>query len=240
VIRLRLSLVLFSHIGLLQIKDSLTSMKADLTRMISNWEQSGQGEGGIAPPPPPPRRKPFTNQFDTDSEDDEIPETHAFGRLAGRPVRAMDCRESFLNGRSSYLLIYWEVADQHQLLTVALQRLSDAVSAVDASSAPATVVMRRPGGGSRSSTPMNDDGNALLGNLGKSVNRYDANCNVRMLHASIHELKLNKRDYGATLSRSTIPSEQLYYTEQIVAMTNEIEELEAKKRKYERIADNYD
>jgi hypothetical protein len=219
-------------------------MKADLTRMISNWEQSGQGEGGIAPPPPPPpRRKAFTNQFDdtddSDNNDDEIPETIAFGRLAGRPVRAMDCRESFLDGRSSYLLIFWEVADQHQLLTVALQRLSDAVSAVDASSAPATVVMRRPGG-SRSSTPMNDDGNALLGNLGKSVNRYDANCNVRMLHASIQELKLNKRDYGATLSRSTIPSEQLYYTEQIVAMTNEIEELEAKKRKYERIADNYD
>jgi DDE superfamily endonuclease len=42
-------------------------MKADLTRMISKWEQSGQGEGGIAPPPPPPRRKPFTNQFDTDA-----------------------------------------------------------------------------------------------------------------------------------------------------------------------------
>jgi hypothetical protein len=213
-------------------------MKANLTRMITNWEQSGQGEGGI--PPPPPRRKAFTNQYDSDSEneDDEIPDTIAFGRLAGRPARAMDCRESFLDGRSSYLLIYWEVADQYQLLSVALQRLSDAVSAVDASSAPATVVMRRPSG-SRSSTPMNDDGNALLGNLGKSVNRYDANCNVRMLHASIQELKVNKHDFGATLSRSTIPSERLYYTEQSVAMTNEIEEMEAKKRKYERIADNY-
>jgi hypothetical protein len=201
-------------------------MKADLTRMIMNWEQSGQ------------RRAQFDSYL-TDEDEPVIDDSPSFGCLAGRSARAMDQRESFLDSRSSYLLIYWEVADKHQLLSVALQRLSDSVLAVDASSAPATVVMRRPMR-SRSSTPMNDEATTLLGDLGKSVSQYDANCNVRMLHASIQELAASKREFGATLSRSKDPSEQLYYMQQLAAMTNEIEELEAQKRKYACIAEKYD
>jgi hypothetical protein len=103
--------------------------------------------------------------------------------------------------------------------------------------APATVVMRRPA--RITSTPIDDDTAVLIGNLGKSVSRYDANCNVRQLQLNIQDVMASKREYGLILSRSTHPTEQLYLTEQMEAMTNEIEELEAEKRKLARISEKY-
>jgi hypothetical protein len=169
-----------------------------------------------------------------------VDDSPSFGRLQGWSAKALNECENFLDGRCSCLLIYWEVADKHQLLSVPLQRLSDSVSVVDASSAPATVVMRRPIRSSRSSTPNHDEATVLLGDLGKSVSQYNANCNVRLLHLNIQDLMARKCEWGATLVRSTDPAERLYYTEQMTAMTKEIEELEAQKRKYARIAEKYD
>jgi hypothetical protein len=63
----------------------------------------------------------------------------------GRPPRALQSQAAFLNGRPSYLLYYWKVADAHQLLQSSLQRLhNDIAGACDASSAPSTA-----SGGSR-------------------------------------------------------------------------------------------
>ena len=60
------------------------------------------------------------------------------GELTGRPARALQSRASFLNGRPSYLLYFWEVADAHQLLQSSLQRLTNNTGASDASCAPTT------------------------------------------------------------------------------------------------------
>jgi hypothetical protein len=64
------------------------------------------------------------------SEDDE---NQHHGSLARRPARALQTRAAFLNGRPSYLLYFWEVADCHQLLQSSLQRLSNGTGASDAS-----------------------------------------------------------------------------------------------------------
>jgi hypothetical protein len=126
--------------------------------------------------------------------------------------------------------------NKHQLLSVALQRLDDSVSAADASSAPATVVINR----NTSRTPEDDGMAVLIGDLSKSVRRYDANCNLRQLALHIQDVQTNKREYGLILCRSKDPSERLYLTEQMTAMTNEIKELEEQKHKLARIAEKYD
>ena len=60
-----------------------------------------------------------------------------FGLLSSHPACALQNRAAFLLGRPSYLLYFWEIADQHQLLLQsALQRLDDDVGATDASLAP--------------------------------------------------------------------------------------------------------
>ena len=68
------------------------------------------------------------------------------GSLSARPARALHTRQSFLNGRPSYLLYYWELADRLQILQSSLQRLTSAAGAADASSAPSTVASSNNGG----------------------------------------------------------------------------------------------
>jgi hypothetical protein len=65
------------------------------------------------------------------------------GSLSGRPSCSLQSCAAFLNGRPSYLLYFWEVADAHQLLTSSLQRLSSSTGATDASSAPSALSAAR-------------------------------------------------------------------------------------------------
>ena len=53
-----------------------------------------------------------------------------------------------MNGRPSYLLYFWEVADSHQLLQSSLQRLSNHVGATDGASLTSTISGSRAGGSS--------------------------------------------------------------------------------------------
>jgi hypothetical protein len=68
------------------------------------------------------------------SYDNDSPHTN-IGSLHARPRRALQSRAAFLNGRPSYLLYFWKVADSHQLLQSSLQRLTSNTGAVDASMA---------------------------------------------------------------------------------------------------------
>ena len=82
------------------------------------------------------------------------------GCLSGRPSRALQSCAAFLNGRPSYLLYFWEVADSHQLLVSSLQRLSSSTGATDASSAPSALSGARSvsiSGGSRRRYQGRDD-----------------------------------------------------------------------------------
>ncbi len=101
-------------------------MRSDLARIIRRWEQSGQEEGGL-------------DNFDEEERQNEPRDDDAtgadFGCLGGRPARALQTRAAFLYGRPSYLLYFWEVADNHQLLSLSLQCQSNGSGAADAASA---------------------------------------------------------------------------------------------------------
>ena len=114
-----------------KIQDILASMRCDLLRIISRWEQSGQGEGGMDEELDDENAGVSLSGASSVSEDDE--NQHQHGSLARRPARALQTRAAFLNGRPSYLLYFWEVADCHQLLQSSLQRLSNGTGASDAS-----------------------------------------------------------------------------------------------------------
>ena len=129
-----------------KIEDSFTSMRSDLLRIITRWEQSGQGEGGMDQ-----EEQDDANYYEQENDDNSIAaassldtntastssRTHV-GCLSGRPARALQSRAAFLNGRPPYLLYFWEVADQHQLLQSSLQRLSNDVGAADGASSTAS------------------------------------------------------------------------------------------------------
>ena len=122
-----------------KVEDIFISMRSHLLPIITRWEQSGQGEGGM------------DNDIDGTDEGNEednavaaIPDSaddchdKMIGSLSGRPARALQSRAAFLNGRPSYLLYFWEIADTHQVLQSSLQRLNKTTGASDASCAPST------------------------------------------------------------------------------------------------------
>jgi hypothetical protein len=119
----------FSKVNCLQpatavkITNYLSEMRSNLIRIITNWEQSGQGDSGLLP--------------------ESTTTTTANGTLIGRTAAALDSRANFLLGKPSYLLILWEVADQHHILSSTLQRLSVDVGASDACSTPSVITMHR-------------------------------------------------------------------------------------------------
>ena len=118
-------------------------MRPDLLRIITRWEQSGQGEGGMDTTEDEHQHQVAALEEDTVSllgsvgyADDS--QAGNLGSLGGRTARALQSRASFLNGRPSYLLYFWEIADQHQLLQSSLQRLNSTTGASDTSCAPST------------------------------------------------------------------------------------------------------
>jgi hypothetical protein len=135
----------------LKVENLLTSWRTNLCRIIQKWEQSGQGEGG----------------HHSDSDDDETNENlgedlpsqvqvqlFPFGGLRDRSVRALQNRSNFLRDRyPSYLLYFWELADEHQILTTTMQQIARQTAAADAANPPTTA---RPS--SRGSTLTDDSG----------------------------------------------------------------------------------
>jgi hypothetical protein len=111
-------------------------MRSHLLRIITRWEQSGQGEN--------------VRDNDVDAEEEDAKEASStistdndfhdrmIGSLSGRPACALQSRAAFPNGRPSYLLYIWAIADSDQLLQSSLQRLSNSTGASDALLAPST------------------------------------------------------------------------------------------------------
>ena len=103
------------------------------------------------------------------------------GGLRNRPACALHLRQSFLNGRPSYLLYFWEVADSHQLLQSTLQCLTEGTGAADASDAPTTVTARLRGRQDAADRHVSPPG--LFEPLAESLNRI----------ASIQETMVEQR-----------------------------------------------
>ena len=80
-------------------------MVLQLNRMISNWERSGQGDGG----------------YTGCEEDDEVGEgVHSHG--------ALDQRKNFVIGTNTYHLYLWEMLEKHDLFGSSIQCLNASVS----------------------------------------------------------------------------------------------------------------
>jgi hypothetical protein len=110
-----------------RIEDIFTSMRSDLS---ANYQTVGAERA---------RRRwtgrtPIEEERESEPRDDDATGAD-FGCLGGRPARALQTRAAFLYGRPSYLLYFWEVADNHQLLSSSLQCLSNGSGAADAASA---------------------------------------------------------------------------------------------------------
>ena len=116
-----------------KIKDYFAAIRLGLLRIIRNWEQSGQGDGGHH------GNDEEVDETSGDEEADIDQTSYVFGCLTDRPAYALSSRGAFLQGRPSYLLYFWEVADKHQLLQRTMNRLNDESGASDASSAPSVI-----------------------------------------------------------------------------------------------------
>ena len=102
-----------------KVEDLLMQIRTSLIHIISDWEKSGQGEGGV-------------QDLDQSADDVEPGEHHVpaalydvndieFGSLENRSRPALSRRHNFLQGKPSYLLYFWELMDHHQLLQTTMQ-----------------------------------------------------------------------------------------------------------------------
>lgn len=76
------------------VQDKVTGMVTKLTRVIQNWEKSGQGDGG------------FHDNGVLDQDD------VLFGTFDGREPCALNLRSQFVQDANSYLLYFWHVLEQ--------------------------------------------------------------------------------------------------------------------------------
>ncbi len=212
-----------------KIEDSLASMRSDLLRIITRWEQSGQGEGGRDEEEVPGAGGSVGEEEDdvesfagtslatsTETNHNEasslLLSTPAnIGCLRQRPAQALSSQASFLSGRPSYLLYFWEVADSQQLLQSSLQRLSNHVGATDGASLTSTTSDSRDGAGSSSchrdqqSDLLQKEASVLL-SLAESL-RESADCQRQMVTQRAvdrdHEQRMEeRRQHSEAISES--------------------------------------
>jgi len=92
-----------------KVEEKWNSMNLALKRGITNWERSGQGDGG------------YTDEYDDISRDSDIDsagndnDAFEFGNLRGRPQRALDLCRNYFDDRNSYLIYLWDILDEHNL-----------------------------------------------------------------------------------------------------------------------------
>jgi hypothetical protein len=98
---------------------------------------------------------------DANNDDNDLhhhsAERRKIGSLDRQPACALQTRAAFLNGRPSYGLYFWEVADGYQLLNLSLQQLSNSTSASDASCAVSTAPSTSSAGSHRHKYRQQDD-----------------------------------------------------------------------------------
>jgi hypothetical protein len=225
-----------------KVQNCLSSMHADLICIIQNWERSGQGDSGMLP-----------SDDDSSSSGRIGSNTSSFGQLTNRSAAALDTRANFLNGKPSYLLILWELADSHHLLASTVQRLDSSASAVDADSTPSVVHMRRrrsPVSSVRSEGTELED---ALTNFANSVAAIQQSSEefrqsgdraneelrqsgerLRRIESRIDSLRDRQRDYRLLKFRSSDQNEIAFIDSELERIDEEIEECNAARRALQR------
>jgi hypothetical protein len=113
-----------------RVQAKFSTMNTELTRIINNWEMSGQGEGG-------------QERGDGATEQDLVQGGDIFGCLADRPAGALHRRAAFCGHSASYILYMWEMFYKHQLLRSSMQRLNEEVSAANGANGVPSVIFER-------------------------------------------------------------------------------------------------
>ncbi|KAI2505085.1 hypothetical protein MHU86_9361 [Fragilaria crotonensis] len=198
----------------------------------SKTGRSGQGEGGRHAGTDDDEEQDGREESD-DPEEFIIFDTSSvrFGSLSrtSRSECALQNRAAFLCGKPSYLLYSWEVADRHQLLQSALQRLDDDVGASDASSAPSATSSTNQGTRRRRqreqpTAPYRDD----IFDLSQSIRFLSKAEDDRQVRRRISELQDEARRYRRMYAESDDPNSARarFYLEEAQQIAREIESLE--------------
>ena len=95
----------------------LAKLRVEMTTIITAWEASGQGDGGV------------------ERSGDSV----GFGDITGRPTGAYDSRSSFLGKSPPYIPYFGEILDRRDLLNTTVNRLNDGVCISDPSNVPSVV-----------------------------------------------------------------------------------------------------
>jgi hypothetical protein len=216
-----------------KVEDVLASIRSNLLRIIQNWERSGQGEGGRHAD-----GVDDANDREYDDPDDVIifnSTSVRFGSLSrtSRSECALQNRAAFLCGKPSYLLYFWEIADRHQLLQSALQRLDNDVAASDASSAPsATSSLASSGGYNRRRQRQHDEQDEAPSRdifaLSQSIRFLAKAEDDRQVRRRIADLQDQARNFRRLHAESDDPNgaRARFYEDEVKQIAEEIASLE--------------
>lgn len=130
-------------------KDQFTTMATNLSRIISGWEQSGQGDGGIHP------------GENSDEDNDVAP---AFGTFDTRSRSALDQRMMFLGSRPTYYLYLWFLIEENALIASTVHRINASMAGLNGADGVPSVNPNSSltlSGRKKKREAINDDVNAL-------------------------------------------------------------------------------
>jgi hypothetical protein len=199
------------------VEDHISSMRANLIQIIIQWESDGQCDSVTLEQRQQQIRRGYP----------------VFGKLGGRTAAALQTRANFLHNGTmpSYLLILWELADEHGLLPSILQRLANGVGAPDASSAPLTVgvVKKRHRGSGRSSY------SGIITNLSKTLKTYNVDYSMRNVLDQLSHLNDQKRKYRLQQFRANQSPREIEYIQEVLdSIDVEMETCQTERRRLER------
>jgi hypothetical protein len=184
-------------------RDKFSNRMVQLTRVITNWEKSGQGDGG------------HSNE---DEDEEEKSEDVVFGSLRNRSAGALDQREQFVEYNQSYLLYLWHMLDKHGLFVSSLQMLNCDVAAGNGATGVPSVVLRRTDNDTPTAVRSFDDSASVSNNHKAEINRLSATIQ-NMADMDAREQQRN-RDANRTES-------------QLSFISNSLEILKSQKRELE-------
>ena len=145
-----------------KVEEKWNSMNLALKQKITNWERSGQGDGGYI--------DNDSNSYHTDNDDEDGNEEFQFGQLEGRSQHALDLRHNFFDDRNSYLLYLWDILDEHNLVQSSMQQLLHGIGSDNGSNGVPLVV-----GGKRNNEEEDDSLTSSKKRDGKMMNRHCQN-----------------------------------------------------------------
>jgi hypothetical protein len=193
-----------------KVEERWNSMNLALKRAITNWERSGQGDGGVV------ELDDDDNEGDESSGGDVGDRTKNFGSLNGRGQQALDLRRNFFSDKNTYLLYLWDVLDEHGLVQSSMQQLLDGIGASDGfDGVPSVITGRRKSDGDESlasSKKQNTNSlEAAIKSVGESLSEYSksvssAQRSSRADHAN--DLKHKERELFLTEKRAI--NERIY------------------------------